>query len=252
MREALSHALRSGELPDDFDQDIDQHIGRWTGISVIVSDRREADKLNHFIRWFKSKVEAVGLTSPKERESYARHLLGHGLIADHAIGHLYFVIEENHAFPWARRRKTKHITIEDEWIQYWLERTLQLGLGHQLHLALKKADFNQYLPTGRTQLRRVYCGLTEEYKTVSMIEYQRVSMAPKLESIRDISRFMETVNKFSVRTRSRNCVSRWQWKLQLEYSQEKLKLNGNLNYNPGYWLDTVKFLKRVEAGEFEI
>jgi len=55
--------------------------------SYIVGDRRDADKLNHFIRW----AEAITADMPRQdRMSHVRALLPKGLIGWHAVSHLEF------------------------------------------------------------------------------------------------------------------------------------------------------------------
>lgn len=76
------------ELYDDEDNDLffnpDPH--KHAGYDTIVSDRREADKLNHFVRWAKEITK--GMTE-RQAHDYMAALVPEGLIGDHAMTHLY-------------------------------------------------------------------------------------------------------------------------------------------------------------------
>ena len=63
----------------------------WTpkdrlGYDSIVHDRREADKVNHFVRW---ATEITKDMEPEDAWSYLQSVVPPGLIGNHALTHLY-------------------------------------------------------------------------------------------------------------------------------------------------------------------
>ncbi len=75
------------EYYEDDAEDLD-HC--WTprfmpGYDTIVRDRRESDKLNHFVRWAEKITADI---DPEERMDYMRALVPPGVIGNHALTHL--------------------------------------------------------------------------------------------------------------------------------------------------------------------
>ncbi len=66
------------------------------GWDTCVSERREADKLNHFVRWAKKITDHL---DQDEKMDYIRPLLPDGLIGDHAASHLW-ALEPHNQWNW--------------------------------------------------------------------------------------------------------------------------------------------------------
>jgi len=60
-------------------------------IRDFVRNRRDADKLNHFIRWAKVTVLRDEIKQ-EDRKGYFKSILPSGLIGDHALGHLEYTV----------------------------------------------------------------------------------------------------------------------------------------------------------------
>lgn len=117
-RHTMNHIVRTHweDLPDDFDNQDTPNL------SGVVSDRRDADKLNHFMKWAESLTENM----PREcRISKMRAILPDGLIGEHAVSHLrgrsHFILEEDPYWNWrpdyaraeeARHNKRRHTLTE--------------------------------------------------------------------------------------------------------------------------------------------
>ncbi len=76
VRHSVSADLRSGKLDGD--------LRRLPYLSDVVSNRRGADKLNHFMRWCEAVTEGMTM---QEAFDHVRALLPDSLIGDHAYGH---------------------------------------------------------------------------------------------------------------------------------------------------------------------
>lgn len=57
----------------------------WRELPTVISDRRSADKLNHFMRWAAARTRKLAVT---ERLDTLRSTLPDGLIGEHALSHL--------------------------------------------------------------------------------------------------------------------------------------------------------------------
>jgi len=64
------------------------------GNESIVLDRRGADKLNHFQRWFYRRCQILGLKTQDERQSLADSILTKDLVGWHAMIHLQWIIQD--------------------------------------------------------------------------------------------------------------------------------------------------------------
>lgn len=87
---------------------------RRRNIREMVRDRREADKLNHFVRWCKEKTKHISEDNPQERYDYIANLIGGSgdVIREHALGHFIspweFNIEASGSYRW-RYRDTRPV-----------------------------------------------------------------------------------------------------------------------------------------------
>lgn len=94
LRSAL-HELRAVGDPIDFDGDLTWIARR--DIEEMVDDRRGADKVGPLLTWAERLVErdpALAAASPEDREVYFRKILPPGLIGNHAISHLRWVLDD--------------------------------------------------------------------------------------------------------------------------------------------------------------
>ena len=89
------HDLRSLDDPDDFEGDLTFPVQRH--IKTMVSDRRSADKVGSLIAWAERLVHRdpqLDAASPEDREVHLRTLLPPGLIGEHALTHLWWVLSD--------------------------------------------------------------------------------------------------------------------------------------------------------------
>ena len=99
------HALRVAGDADDFEGDL-----TWTArrdIEEMVDDRRGADKVGPLLAWAERLVErdpALGAATPEDREVYFRKILPPGLIGNHAISHLRWVLDDRRR-AWSSSRR---------------------------------------------------------------------------------------------------------------------------------------------------
>lgn len=103
LRSAL-HDLRAVGDPEDFDGDLTWIARR--DLAEMVDDRRGADKVGPLLTWAERLVErnpALAAASPEDREVYFRKVLPPGLIGNHAISHLRWVLDDRRHL-WNRRR----------------------------------------------------------------------------------------------------------------------------------------------------
>jgi len=96
------HALRSiGYDSDGFEGDLDWIAKR--DIHEMVSDRREADKVGPLINWAVRLVERdpmLAAATWNDRAAYLGKLLPPGLIGDHALLHLRWVLGDRRRYWW--------------------------------------------------------------------------------------------------------------------------------------------------------
>ena len=101
---ATLHALQAVGDPDDFEGDL-----AWTArrdIEEMVDDRRGADKVGPLLRWAERLVErdpALAAASPQDREVHFLKILPPGLIGNHAVSHLRWVLDDRRR-TWSRPR----------------------------------------------------------------------------------------------------------------------------------------------------
>lgn len=89
------HELGHDIDPDDVDTDVGSVLRR--DLAEMVEDRRGADKLGPLLRWASRVIErdpALAAASPEDREVYFRSLLPRGVIGNHAISHLRWILED--------------------------------------------------------------------------------------------------------------------------------------------------------------
>jgi len=107
----LLHDLRHSSEPDDFEGDLGVASRHRRDVADMVSDRRAADKVSPLIAWAERLVDRDPMlcaATPEDREVYFRKVLPPGLIGNHAISHLYWVLDDRRAW-WSRaRRHTEH------------------------------------------------------------------------------------------------------------------------------------------------
>jgi hypothetical protein len=102
----LLHDLSGGSNYDDFEGDWARHHRRTS--SDMVSDRRSADKVGPLLHWAQRTIERshdLGHASPEDREVYFRKLLPPGPIGDHAVSHLWWVLEDPPIWATRSRRR---------------------------------------------------------------------------------------------------------------------------------------------------
>jgi hypothetical protein len=93
----LLHDLVRHHDPDDYEGTLglaERHRG---DISDLVGDRRTADKVGPLLRWAERTVErdpTLSAATPEDREVYFRRVLPQGLVGDHAVSHLRWVIDD--------------------------------------------------------------------------------------------------------------------------------------------------------------
>lgn len=93
-RSNINQALRDYRYTEDWDDDSEllMHIHDQDGIQKrkirnTVRDRRDADKINHFVRWAEHLTKDIDGKREK-RAAFIAHIGGSGdLIREHAIGH---------------------------------------------------------------------------------------------------------------------------------------------------------------------
>jgi hypothetical protein len=107
----LLHDLRRCIEPDDFDGDLGVASRHRRDVADMVDDRRAADKVGPLIVWAERLVErntVLSSATPEDREVYFRKILPPGLIGNHAISHLYWVLDDRRG-RWSRaRRRTEN------------------------------------------------------------------------------------------------------------------------------------------------
>lgn len=96
-RHAVKRALHSYNKHWDEDDGESKLVGRIAqsdairarNIRMVVSERRNADKLNHFIRWCKARTNDIPESDPRARYDHVSSLMGGpaDLIREHALGH---------------------------------------------------------------------------------------------------------------------------------------------------------------------
>ena len=87
------HALRVAGDPDDFEE--------------MVDDRRGADKVGPLLAWAERLVArdpVLGAATPEDREAHFRKVLPPGLIGNHAISHLRWVLDDRRRV-WSSSRR---------------------------------------------------------------------------------------------------------------------------------------------------
>jgi len=102
----LLHELRHWSEPDDFEGDLGVASRHRRDVADMVSDRRAADKVGPLIVWAERLVErntVLSSATPEDREVYFRTILPPGLIGNHAISHLYWVLDDRRGH-WSRVR----------------------------------------------------------------------------------------------------------------------------------------------------
>lgn len=98
------YALRALGNPDDFEGDLTWIARR--DIEDMVDDRRSADKVGPLLTWAERLLErhaALDAASPEDREVHFRKILSPGLIGNHAISHLRWVLDDRRS-TWNRSR----------------------------------------------------------------------------------------------------------------------------------------------------
>jgi hypothetical protein len=103
LRAALHESRTIGD-PDDFEGDLVWIARR--NLEEMVDDRRGADKVGPLLAWAERLVETVpALTdaSLEDREFYFRKILPPGLIGNHAISHLRWILDDDRrTWSWSR------------------------------------------------------------------------------------------------------------------------------------------------------
>lgn len=106
-RNAIRVALRRVRLadhPDDVQADL-----TWVdrqGLTEMVGWRRSGDKVAPLLRWVEATIgrdPRLAADTPSGRRAHFRRLLGHGLMADHALFHCELVFDPE-AYGWGPRR----------------------------------------------------------------------------------------------------------------------------------------------------
>lgn len=110
----------AADIEDIYDDEADDLEHYWTprfmpGYDTIVSDRREADKLNHFVRW---AGEVIKDMDPQEGWDHLRSIVPPGIIGDHALTHLYMYNPEEHKW-WNRPGRTDYAEYEQRRKKAW-------------------------------------------------------------------------------------------------------------------------------------
>lgn len=101
------HRMRAVGDPDDYDGDLGHGSNARRDMAYMVQRRRRADKIGPLIHWAERVVErdpVLVAAPPEDREVYFRRLLPEGLIGDHAITHLWWVIDDRPRW-WPRRQR---------------------------------------------------------------------------------------------------------------------------------------------------
>lgn len=99
------HSLRVAGDADDFEGDL-----VWTArreIEEMVLDRRAADKVGPLLAWAERLIETdptLSAATPDEREARFRKVLPPGLIGNHAVSHLWWVLDDRR-LAWRRARR---------------------------------------------------------------------------------------------------------------------------------------------------
>lgn len=102
----LLHDLRVGIDFDDFEGDCAWRNRR--DLADMIEDRRGADKVGPLLQWAERTIaNSRHLTeaSPEDREAHFRKVLPPGLIGDHAISHLWRVLDDDRRRRWSRSRR---------------------------------------------------------------------------------------------------------------------------------------------------
>lgn len=93
-RRLLRAMLRCSD-PDDFECDLGFAARHRGDISGMVYDRRTADKLGPLLHWAERLIESdpvLSVATPAERAAHFGKIMPSGLIGDHAIAHLDWVL----------------------------------------------------------------------------------------------------------------------------------------------------------------
>ncbi|MCC5951603.1 MAG: hypothetical protein JJU45_05855 [Acidimicrobiia bacterium] len=93
----LLHDLRGHLDPDDYEGDLGFAARHHRDLKEIVDRRRSADKVGPLIAWAERRVErdpALRTATPEGREAHFRKFLPPGLIGNHAISHLHWVLDD--------------------------------------------------------------------------------------------------------------------------------------------------------------
>lgn len=101
----LLHQLRFCVDPDDFEGVLGEELHHE--MASMVWDRRAADKVAPLLRWTERTIARdarLATASPAEREVHFRNLLPPGLIGDHAVSHLRWVLDDR---PWPSRSRRR-------------------------------------------------------------------------------------------------------------------------------------------------
>lgn len=104
-RQVLHHLRRCLD-PEDYDGDLGVSSRHRGDVSDMVDDRRGADKVGPLVAWAERLVQrdpALLAATPEDREVHFRKILPPGLIGNHAIVHLWWVLDEGRGrWSWNR------------------------------------------------------------------------------------------------------------------------------------------------------
>ncbi len=103
----LIQQLRRCPDIEDFDENLTFSDRHRRDIAEMVEDRRSADKVGPLVRWAERKIEqdsALAAASFQDREVHFAKLLPPGLIGDHALFHLRWVLDDRPP-RWLRVRR---------------------------------------------------------------------------------------------------------------------------------------------------
>ncbi|MEZ5321373.1 MAG: hypothetical protein R2698_04740 [Microthrixaceae bacterium] len=101
----LLRDLRDCPDPDDYDAWLGLSDDHRRDVADMVQNRRSADKVGPLLRWAERTVERrvdLAGASPADREVYFRKILPPGLIGNHAITHLRWMLDDR-SRVWFRR-----------------------------------------------------------------------------------------------------------------------------------------------------
>jgi len=117
VRQTL-HQYNNNEWEDEDEMVIRLHESDFTRrrtIRMMVRDRRDADKINHFVRWCEKKTKHIPEDKPQERYAYVSRLIGGAgdVIREHAMSHFIgpweFNVIARGSYSWRWRDKEKPV-----------------------------------------------------------------------------------------------------------------------------------------------